>query len=120
MTNLAKSLPDLIEFLSFSFGGGTDADPALQESLRQVQTKQYKKADILMISDFIMDALDKITTQKIDACKKTGTRFHSLVISSEGNPNVLKIFDNNWLYNTTSDHPFRDVLKNIRHIRTLK
>ena len=117
LTDFKTSLPKLIRFLSYSFGGGTDATPALEEAVAQVQTEQFSKADILMISDFIMDSVDETTAASIETCKKTGTRFHSLVISYAGNPNALTIFDNNWVYNTSAAKPFKDVLKNVRYLK---
>ncbi|OLS14204.1 MAG: hypothetical protein RBG13Loki_2178 [Promethearchaeota archaeon CR_4] len=118
LTELKTSLPHLIRFLSYSFGGGTDAASALEEAVVQVQTAQFAKADVLMISDFIMDSVDATTAVAIDQCKQTGTRFHSLVISSAGNPNALSIFDHNWVYNTSCHKPFKDVLKNVRYLKT--
>jgi len=118
LTNLNASLMELIEFLMHSFHGGTDATPALTEALKQIKTKEYSKADILMISDFIMNNVKEPILSEIQNCKKDGTRFHSLVISTAGNTQVLEIFDNNWIYNTQSDKPFKDILKNIKYINT--
>ena len=118
LTDLEHSLIALINFLTHSFHGGTNATPAFIEALKQIKTKEYSKADVLMISDFIMKKVDESILSKIQISKKDGTRFHSLVISSSGNPQALEFFDNNWIYNTQSNKPFKDVLKNIRYINT--
>ena len=116
ITDFNKSLPKLIEFLMFSFHGGTDAIPALIESIHQLETKKFEKADILMISDFIMDSVDSSTEKRINKAKEKGTKFHSLVISSVGNPQALKIFDNNWFYQLNDYNSFKPILKNIRNL----
>jgi len=118
LTDLKRNLPALIEFLIFSFQGGTDAAPALVEAIRQVQTKDYNKADVLMISDFIMAGVNTSIEKSIEKCKEKGTRFHSLVISSVGNPQALQIFDNNLIYTMDSYNAFKPVLKNIRYINS--
>ncbi|GBU25781.1 hypothetical protein R83H12_02439 [Fibrobacteria bacterium R8-3-H12] len=40
-----------------SFCGGTDAMPAMEEALRKLKTEDYKKADVVMVSDFVMPGL---------------------------------------------------------------
>lgn len=47
-----------------SFHGGTDASPALEEALRMLNTNDYKEADVLMISDFVMSSLPNTINQK--------------------------------------------------------
>ncbi|OLS14779.1 MAG: hypothetical protein RBG13Loki_1595 [Promethearchaeota archaeon CR_4] len=118
LNDIKSSLPQLIHFLSFSFGGGTDAMPALEEAVAQVQTEQFLKADVLIISEFIKDSVDDATAAAIATCKKTGIRFHSLLISLADNPNALTIFDPNRVNNTFSAKPFRNVLKNVRYLIT--
>jgi len=41
----------IIEFLSKSFHGGTDAEPALHHAVSMMKEGDYAKADVLMISD---------------------------------------------------------------------
>ena len=65
-----------------------------------------------------MDSADDAIAAAIVTCKKTGSRFHSLVISSVDNPNALRIFDPNRVNNTFSAKPFRNVLKNVRYLKT--
>ena len=116
LTDFDKSLPKLIDFLTFSFHGGTDAIPALREAVRKIQDKKYEKSDVLMISDFIMDKIDSNTENQILKCKENDTKFHSLVIASVANPKALEIFDNNWIYRSGSYKELKPVLKNFRVI----
>ncbi len=114
LTDFNQSYVSMIQFLSHSFHGGTDATPALQEALKQIKNKKYEKADVLMISDFIMDRIDKQTETEITQAKKGKTKFHSLIISQTANPSALEIFDNSWLYDPTDKKILKKVVENFR------
>lgn len=73
-----NALETLVGFLNKSFNGGTDATPALSECLRQLKTENYKNADVLMISDFVMGSLPANIVSSIETEKKNGTFFYSL------------------------------------------
>lgn len=109
LLDLANSMDLLIEFLLMSFHGGTDAAPALIEAISMLQTKDYKEADVLMISDFVMFELREDIVKKIRQEQSKDTRFHSLTISKKANPEIVYRFDNNWQYNTEQ----REVIKVI-------
>jgi uncharacterized protein with von Willebrand factor type A (vWA) domain/uncharacterized protein with HEPN domain len=116
LTDLQHSLDKLIDFLGMSFNGGTDANPALEKSLEMLETKDYNKADVLMVSDFVMEALSKEVAEKIDAAKTNKTRFHSLTISNNSNKNVIKQFNHNWNYNTKEDGQNQLLVKQLKAI----
>ena len=98
LSSLTDAFTGLIKFLTMSFNGGTDVEPAFEEALRMLQMADYKRADILVVSDFVIGDLgDNILTQIMNA-KKTKTKFHSLVIGKAGNAHALVGFDTNWLY----------------------
>jgi len=109
LLDLANSMDLLIEFLLMSFHGGTDAAPALIEAINMLQTKDYKEADVLMISDFVMFELREDIVKKIRQEQSKDTKFHSLTISKKANPEIVYRFDNNWQY----DPEQRDVIKVI-------
>ena len=96
-------LSSLIRFLSSSFHGGTDAAPALRHGLSMMSQQTYEKADILVISDFIMggmpsDILDGIKSQRL-----LGSQFYSLVVGNCFMSNRLDtLFDHEWVYNPSS------------------
>lgn len=113
LTDLKNSLEKIIEFLSMSFHGGTDAAPAMREALRQLQSNDYKKADVLMISDFVMSSFDKQTQEQIKTAKESKTKFHSLVIGTSQNQNVIADFDNNWFYNPDRQESILTLVKNL-------
>jgi uncharacterized protein with von Willebrand factor type A (vWA) domain len=109
LLDLANSMDLLIDFLLMSFHGGTDAAPALIEAINMLQTKDYKEADVLMISDFVMFELREDIVKKIRQEQSKDTRFHSLTISKQANPEIVYRFDNNWQYNPEQ----REVVKVI-------
>ena len=116
--NVSNDLGALVEFLKLSFRGGTDISLALDEALRQLDTHQYKNADVLVISDFIMyriseDIMQRIARQQLHY----GTAFHSLIISNEANERVVERFDHVWLYNPEE----KDIIRRIyRDVKTLE
>lgn len=116
LTDLKNSLEKIIEFLSMSFNGGTDAAPAMREALRQLQSNDYKKADVLMISDFVMPSFDKQTQEQIKTAKESKTKFHSLVIGTSQNQSVIADFDNNWFYNPDRQDSILILVKNLNEL----
>jgi len=114
VTDLKNSIDKTIEFLSMSFHGGTDADPALKESLNLLSTQGYKKADVVLISDFVMNTMSDQVKILIDQQKEMGTKFHSLVIGECGNKKAMTDFDNNWFYDSDNPNGIVTLVQNIR------
>lgn len=117
LSDLKNSLDKIVEFLSMSFHGGTDATPALQEALNQLEKEDYTKADLLMISDFVMAGLPDSITKKISSAKEKGkTKFHSLVIGSSQNTKAMISFDNNWFYQEGNNGSMIKLVKGLRDL----
>jgi len=116
LTDLKNNFDKLIEFLSMSFNGGTDAIPAMREALRMLETEDYKKADVIMVSDFVMSGFDEQTRNQINTAKENETKFHSLVIGDSGNKNTIEEFDSNWVYNTNNSDCVLQLIKDIHGI----
>jgi uncharacterized protein with von Willebrand factor type A (vWA) domain len=114
LTDMSNSIQALLDFLSFSFQGGTDAEPALREACKKIEKDEgFKKADVLMLSDFEMGSLSEKLIAKMQKAKDNKTKFNSLVIAGDpnspftaeqGNQGVLDIFDNNWNFNPNNRH----------------
>lgn len=93
----------VIDFLQRSFHGGTDASPALEYALELMEKEDYKKSDLLMISDFLMNSLYESLYEKITISKENNNKFFSLTIGDEFLSKRLKsIFDNEWVFNPTN------------------
>ncbi|GHT65228.1 hypothetical protein AGMMS50239_24510 [Bacteroidia bacterium] len=116
LTDLKNSLDKIIDFLSMSFHGGTDAAPAVHEALRMLETEDYRKADVIMVSDFVMSGFDAATQKKITKAKENKTKFHSLVIGNSQNQQVIKDFDNNWMYNEGNPNAVLGLLKDLKSL----
>lgn len=97
----------LMEFLGMSFHGGTDVTPALAHALEVMERETYEKADVLVISDFIMAGLPKPIDAKIGAQRDLGNRFYSLVINRTFmTQRLISLFDHEWVFDpsTSSVH----------------
>ncbi|WP_051219086.1 VWA domain-containing protein [Oceanobacter kriegii] len=100
---------NLMAFLTRSFEGGTDITPALERSLELMQTDQYRRADLLVISDFLMAELPEPLPEKIETTKQRGNHFHSLVIGETYMLDRMKhLFDQEWVYD-----PHRSEIKEL-------
>ena len=90
----------LLDFLSHSFHGGTDIVPALREAVRKIGDEEYSRADVLVVSDFVMppDALGPIAGD-MNLARNRMCRFHSLTIGSfPFGPETRDWFDGCWTY----------------------
>ena len=116
LTDLKNSLDKIIDFLSMSFHGGTDAAPAMHEALRMLTTADYKKADVILVSDFVMPAFDKQTQQLIHQAKENKTKFHSLIVGNSQNPASIADFDNNWIYDANNNNSILSIVNGISRI----
>jgi uncharacterized protein with von Willebrand factor type A (vWA) domain len=112
------SLQKLVRFLQMSFNGGTDARPALQHALQMLQSNDYKTADVLMISDFVMANLPSNLINAIEVEKEKNTDFYSLVIGTSGNQGTIDCFNHNWSYNTNDIHASRHLVEQLHSIKT--
>ncbi|MGL6013894.1 MAG: vWA domain-containing protein, partial [Shewanella oncorhynchi] len=94
------SMESVIEFLSMSFYGGTDVAPALAHALEVMQKDDYRNADLLIISDFIMGSLPVKLQQRIEEARYFGNSFYSLVVGSAYmTERLTTLFDHEWVFN---------------------
>ena len=89
---------ELMNFLEMSFSGGTDALPALRAGLKKMREENYKKADLLMISDFVFSdyGFGDLTKQKDETNK-----CYALYVGNFDSRNAQKstFFDKEFYYN---------------------
>ena len=110
------ALDTLVQFLNKSFYGGTDASPALQESLKQLETESYKNADVLMISDFVMNRLPQELVSSMEKEQNNGTRFYSIIIGNSANNASIKYFNEVFNYNPYNEHSRREFSQRVREL----
>jgi len=98
-----KGIHDLINFLKMSFHGGTDVAPALYQGIRMMSESDYKKADLLVISDFVIYGLSSDIVSLCKKQKQEENRFFALCIGSFGTQRVEDgVFDQSWTYDPRS------------------
>ena len=100
-----------------SFNGGTDAGPALEEALRMLKKDNYKQADVLTISDFVMGYLNDNLVSRIEEEKKNKTNFYSLVIGNSGNGSVIECFNYNWSYDLYDSNADRKLIRQLQELK---
>lgn len=109
------SVDGLIDFLSHSFHGGTDAVPALEEAVRKVKEKAYNQSDIIFVSDFVMSP-SKELIDKVAEAKSGGNKFYSLTIGSSANSDVTGLFDYQWHYDERYPEKLREVVDLLHNL----
>lgn len=114
--DLANNMDKIVEFLMLSFDGGTDVTPALSEALEQLQTHDYRDADVLMVSDFVMFKIREDVVQRIRREQHKGTRFHSLTLSKSPNIQVLQAFDHYWVYDPEEKQVIKKIWEEIQEL----
>ncbi len=116
LLDLANSMDEIVKFLTRSFHGGTDVTPAMMATVDMLATNDYKDADVLMVSDFVMFEIKEDILKRIRREQEKGTKFHSLTISKQANPEVIEQFDNNWIYNPEKRGIERQLVQDLRSI----
>lgn len=114
----ANPIGKLVQFLRMSFHGGTDATPALKHAVKMLSENEWKNADVLMISDFVMQSLDNDIKAQIKSAQENNTNFHSLVIGTSGNNGTINNFNHNWVYDVNNPQANRHIVEQIHEIRT--
>ncbi|MGF1686754.1 ATPase RavA stimulator ViaA [Photobacterium japonica] len=91
-------LREVLNFLSYSFHGGTDLGPVLDQSIDLMLGDKYKNADLVVLSDFIAPSQPTEMLKRINKLKEHKNRFHAVSLSKYGNPELMTIFDHCWSY----------------------
>lgn len=113
LTNIQHSLTKLIAFLQMSFHGGTDASAAVLETIKQMETENYEKADLLVISDGIFSSLNATTLASVEALKEKGNQFNALIIGSSYNKHALSFCQHIWQYDPNNDQ-LKDLVRKMK------
>ncbi|MEN8391921.1 VWA domain-containing protein [Acinetobacter indicus] len=93
------SLDDLIHFLSQSFHGGTDVIPAIEHALSMLAQSNFHNADVLVVSDFIMEQLPTELMAQVEQQKQQGTGFYAVAIGNFRFEHLNQgLFDHQWIY----------------------
>jgi uncharacterized protein with von Willebrand factor type A (vWA) domain len=97
LSDLAASLPRLIEFLEMSFYGGSRIENALEAALDALESAAYRGADVVAVSDFVLPAPSAALAGRVLAAREGGSLFHAILIGSLADTlvtrGVLDLFD---------------------------
>ena len=105
----ADGLSEILSFLSYTFNGGTDLTPVLENAIELMNSEEYINADLVVISDFISPPQSDAMIDKIISIKENKNRFHAVCLSKHGNPQLLQIFDHNWEFIPTRLGQFKNL-----------
>lgn len=111
-----RGMLGLLDFLKLSFHGGTDVAPALKKGIEMMCTPEYEKADLLVISDFVMSGLPEEVANAIESRKMLKNRFFALTVESGGSAwnryESSQLFDGAWRFDASK----QDVAQLDEHI----
>jgi len=106
----SEGLSEILNFLSYSFHGGTDLISVLESAFNLMNGEKYKNADLIVLSDFIVPSIQSKTLDKLNKLKEQSNRFYALSLSSYRNQEVLAVFDHHWAYNPSKLASFKRLL----------
>lgn len=95
-----KGFGALYDFLNLSFNGGTDVGIALKKGIEKMQDDEFKKSDLLVISDGGFGQISQDISQAMMDQRKQENKFYLLDIN--GRSISEEIFDKHWQYHTNS------------------
>lgn len=84
LTDNRKMASEFLDFLQYTFEGGTDFNTALGEGLKALKDRQYRNADILFITDGLSDVSDDHLVDELNRMKADNdTRIFTIVIGND-------------------------------------
>lgn len=102
-----EGLSEILNFLSYSFHGGTDLASVLESAFSLMSSEKYRNADLIVLSDFIVPSIQAKTLDKLNKLKEQSNRFYALSLSNYRNQEVLTVFDHHWAYNPSKVANFK-------------
>ncbi|AKX34012.1 two-component regulator system yiem receptor component protein [Spiroplasma litorale] len=118
------NIKKLLDFLSKSFYGRTNSKKAFLKMVEKMHTEEFRRADLIMISDFMMDSPPNSIRKKIAELKENYNRFHSLVVGTMPNVETQEVFDNVMYYDPNDPYATTQIVKSLndtlRDLRELK
>jgi len=117
LQEVGNSIDSIAKFLSMSFNGGTNISLPLYEVFKQLKTENYRDADVLIISDFILYEIEEKILQGIRSFQQNqNTQFHSLILSDEANQQIIREMDTCWLYDPKEKGIIRSLTRGLKDI----
>ncbi|EKO3892738.1 VWA domain-containing protein [Vibrio metschnikovii] len=89
----ASGFNELLNFLTMSFGGGTDAEGPLNKALEKCNSEEWYKADILLVSDGEFSVTSGLTRKISYRREKQGLQVHGIQIGHSHYTSMNKVCD---------------------------
>jgi uncharacterized protein with von Willebrand factor type A (vWA) domain len=100
LTSKERMGKEFLEFLSYTFGGGTDFNIALHEGLRALREREWTGADLLFISDGHSTVSDPVITAEWDILKnENDARVFSVIINNDDAGGLEELSDSVYIMN---------------------
>lgn len=99
LSDMEACLPEFSAFFTREFRGGTDLRPALRQSFELMQSKAFRNADLLVVSDFRVPKAMLRETREMERVRSAGgNRIHALTIGQHPLIDQYNLFDSSWHY----------------------
>lgn len=109
LTDSRKMASEFLDFLNYTFEGGTDFNTALEEGLSTLKERQYKNADILFITDGLSVVSDEQVIAGLDEVKKAnGTRLFTIIIGNYDAGGMDRFSDHVFILSKADGRDFND------------
>ena len=90
---------ELINFLKLSYHGGSDIYKALNEANKIMNTEDFRKADVLVLSDFMMEDMPYNLIDLCEKQKSKGNKFFAVSIGKfPFGYSYRKVFNRHWIF----------------------
>lgn len=94
LTSKKKMAERFLNFLIYTFGGGTDFNTALASGLKALKEKDFHGADLLFITDGKSEISDELVLARWEeAKKKYNAKIYSLIVGDTGESGLSGISD---------------------------
>ncbi len=94
LTDRKKMGKEFLDFLSYSFGGGTDFNIALREGLRSLREGEWQGADLMFVSDGYSVLNDPAHMDEWSVLKSANdVRVYSIIINNDNAGGLREISD---------------------------
>jgi uncharacterized protein with von Willebrand factor type A (vWA) domain len=104
LSNKKKMSEKFLNFLLYTFGGGTDFNNALASGLKSLKEKDFQGADLLFITDGKSEVSDELVLARWEeAKKKYNAKVYSLIVGSSGAGGLSEISDYTYFVEMETD-----------------
>lgn len=104
LTGKKKMSEKFLNFLLYTFGGGTDFNTALASGLKSLKEKDFQGADLLFITDGKSEISDELVLARWEeAKKKYNAKVYSLIVGGSRTSGLSEISDYTYFVETEID-----------------